>query len=107
MRAAPRGHGFGAGWPPWKSAGLGSPFTQLMSQAESTVMNSSAPCFGVVQASWCMRAGMKLKPPAVSAARFPSHKDNPYQPGTAPGYLINAPTVKIGLRKPITKESGK
>ena len=36
-----------------------------------------------------------------------SDKDNPYQPGTAPGYLINAPTVKIGLRKPITKESGK
>jgi hypothetical protein len=36
-----------------------------------------------------------------------SDKDNPYQPGSAPGYLINAPTVKIGLRKPITKETGK
>src|SRR5467141_3968656 len=46
--ATPRGHGFGAGWPPRKSAGFAAPFTQLMSQAESTVMNNRAPCAGVV-----------------------------------------------------------
>ena len=34
-------------------------------------------------------------------------KENPYQPGVAPGNAIQAPTVKIGLRKPITKDSGK
>ena len=30
-------------------------------------------------------------------------RENPYLPGTQPGYLIQGPTVKIGLRRPITK----
>ena len=34
-------------------------------------------------------------------------KENPYVPGKDPGYLIGAPTVKIGLRKPLTKESSR
>ena len=32
-------------------------------------------------------------------------KENPYAPGSSPGYFIGAPTVKIGLRRPITKDS--
>jgi len=30
-------------------------------------------------------------------------RENPYAPGAQPGYLIEGPTVKIGLRRPITK----
>lgn len=32
-------------------------------------------------------------------------RENPYQPGTAPGFNISAPTVKVGFRRPIMKGS--